>query len=146
MVHQEIQILRAKTADNMSENVIGVFGLPYSIATNFQINQRDYIVPMVVEEPSIVAGVSGAAKIIRKAGGFKASILESLLIGQIQLLGVKDIDQAISVIENAELNKHLKNIVIEMAIIYSMSCLEWLLLCTALFFQIIRRQNNPFYQ
>ena len=96
---QENQILRAKTADNMSENVIGVFGLPYSIATNFQINQRDYIVPMVVEEPSIVAGVSGAAKIIRKAGGFKASILESLLIGQIQLLGVKDIDQAISVIE-----------------------------------------------
>ena len=96
---QENQILRAKTADNMSENVIGVFGLPYSIATNFQINQRDYIVPMVVEEPSIVAGVSGAAKIIRKAGGFKASILESLLIGQIQLLGVKDIDQAITVIE-----------------------------------------------
>ena len=91
----EYQVLSAKNADNMSENVIGVFGLPYSIATNFQINQRDYIVPMVVEEPSIVAGVSGAAKIIRNAGGFKASISESLLIGQIQLLDIEEIDKAL---------------------------------------------------
>ena len=95
----EYQVLSAKNADNMSENVIGVFGLPYSIATNFQINQRDYIVPMVVEEPSIVAGVSGAAKIIRNAGGFKASISESLLIGQIQLLDIEEIDKALLAIE-----------------------------------------------
>ena len=82
------QVILTHTADNMSENVIGVFGLPLSIATNFLINDQDYLVPMVVEEPSIVAGVSSAAKIIRKSGGFIASIHESLLIGQIQLLGL----------------------------------------------------------
>ena len=59
------QVILTHTADNMSENVIGVFGSPLSIATNFLINDQDYLVPMVVEEPSIVAGVSSAAKIIR---------------------------------------------------------------------------------
>ena len=66
-------LLSLPIADRMIENVVGVFGLPFSIAPNFQVNGKDYIVPMVVEEPSIVAGVSGAANTIRECGGFVAS-------------------------------------------------------------------------
>ena len=66
-------VLRVAAADNMIENVIGVFGLPLAIAPNFLVNDKDYIVPMVVEEPSIVAGVSGAAKLFREYGGFSAT-------------------------------------------------------------------------
>jgi len=98
------QILPPNNADKMSENVIGVFGLPMSIATNFLINDKEYIVPMVVEEPSIVAGVSGAAKIIKKSGGFEAKMTESLLIGQIQLLSLNDINKAISILEKSKDN------------------------------------------
>ncbi|MFM1593271.1 MAG: hydroxymethylglutaryl-CoA reductase, degradative [Woeseiaceae bacterium] len=99
LLKSESQILSADIADNMSENVIGVFGLPFSIATNFLINNQDYIVPMVTEEPSIVAGVSGAAKIIRMSGGFSASIDQSLLIGQIQLLDIKDAAKIVDILE-----------------------------------------------
>ena len=99
LLKSESQVLQAHTADNMSENVIGVFGLPLSIATNFLINDQDYLVPMVVEEPSIVAGVSSAAKIIRMSGGFFASIDESLLIGQIQILEIKNIENIIDILE-----------------------------------------------
>ena len=64
----------------MSENVIGVFGLPLSIASNFLVNGKEYIVPMVVEEPSIVAGVSSAAKIIKNKI-IKLSLNEETVIG-----------------------------------------------------------------
>ena len=101
---KESQILSPNNADKMSENVIGVFGLPMSIATNFLINNKEYIVPMVVEEPSIVAGVSGAAKIIRKSGGFEAKMNESLLIGQIQVLSLNDINEAVSILEKSKDN------------------------------------------
>lgn len=105
------QVILTHTADNMSENVIGVFGLPLSIATNFLINDQDYLVPMVVEEPSIVAGVSSAAKIIRKSGGFIASIHESLLIGQIQLLDVKNIADTVGILEqNKKILIHSANL------------------------------------
>jgi hydroxymethylglutaryl-CoA reductase len=81
-------------ADNMIENVIGVYGLPLGIATNFQINQQDYLIPMVIEEPSVVAACSFAAKLVRDGGGFTTSSTEPLMIGQIQVLDVDDIDVA----------------------------------------------------
>ncbi len=89
------QLLTPELADKMIENVIGVFGLPFATAPNFRVNDRDYIVPMVVEEPSVVAGISGAAKTARTAGGFKATLTDPLLIGQIQLVDVAEPDPAV---------------------------------------------------
>jgi hydroxymethylglutaryl-CoA reductase len=80
-------ILSVERADKMIENVIGTYNLPLGIATNFQINGRDYLIPMVVEEPSIVAGASYAAKMVREGGGFEASSTEPLMIGQVQIVG-----------------------------------------------------------
>jgi hydroxymethylglutaryl-CoA reductase len=77
-------------ADRMSENVIGTFGLPLGIAVNFLINDRDYLIPMVIEEPSVVAAASHAAKLVREGGGFVAEAASSLMIGQIQVLGLDD--------------------------------------------------------
>lgn len=82
-------------ADLLIENVIGRFSLPFAIATNFRINGRDILVPMVIEEASVVAGCSYAAKLFRQGGGFRASADESIMIGQIQLLDLPDIDSAI---------------------------------------------------
>jgi len=73
--------LRPEDSDKMVENVIGVFGLPLGLGLNLLVNNKDYVVPMVVEEPSIIAAVSSAAKVVRKAGGFKSESLESILIG-----------------------------------------------------------------
>lgn len=80
--------LSMERADKMIENVVGTFNLPLGIATNFQINGRDILIPMVVEEPSIVAGASYAAKLVREGGGFHADSSEPLMIGQIQLVNV----------------------------------------------------------
>jgi hydroxymethylglutaryl-CoA reductase len=95
-------LLSAEGADRMVENVIGVFGLPLAVAPNFRINGRDYVVPMVVEEPSIVAAVSGAAKLSRSGGGFIVDAGESLLIGQILLTGVADPAATVLVLERAK--------------------------------------------
>ncbi len=81
-------LLNVHTADKMIENVIGVMGLPVGLALNFQINGRDYVIPLVVEEPSIVAALSSAAKTVRQAGGFKTRSTEHILIGQIQVVDV----------------------------------------------------------
>ncbi len=81
-------VLTIERADKMIENVIGTYNLPLGIATNFQINGRDYLIPMVVEEPSIVAGASYAARMVRAGGGFEASTSEPLMIGQVQLVHV----------------------------------------------------------
>ena len=81
-------VLDITDADNMIENVIGVMGLPIGLGLNFLINGRDYVVPMAVEEPSIVAGLTNAAKTARVAGGFNTSSTEPILIGQIQLIDV----------------------------------------------------------
>ena len=62
--------LEAGRADKMVENCVGVFGLPVGLGLNFQINDRDFVVPMVVEEPSVVAAVSNMAKVVRQSGGF----------------------------------------------------------------------------
>ncbi len=81
-------------ADHMIENVIGTFGLPIGIATNFLVNQRDYLVPMVIEEPSVVAAASNAARLFRAGGGFSASSDESIMIGQIQIVDLDDVETA----------------------------------------------------
>jgi hydroxymethylglutaryl-CoA reductase len=73
-------------ADTMVENAIGVFSLPLGIATNFQVNQKDYLVPMVIEESSVIAAASNAAKIAKIQGGFSAKADESFSIGQIQVV------------------------------------------------------------
>ena len=88
-------LLPVATADRMIENVVGTFGLPLAVATNFRVNDLDYLVPMVVEEPSIVAGSSAAARIARAGGGFKTEAGESLLAGQVQLVGLLDADKAV---------------------------------------------------
>ncbi len=90
------QVLAAVTADTMIENVVGVFGLPLAIAPNFIINERECIVPLVVEEPSIVAALSSAAALSRRNGGFMASIPESLLAGQIHVVGIENVDAAMT--------------------------------------------------
>jgi hydroxymethylglutaryl-CoA reductase len=90
------QVIAAATADRMIENVVGVFGLPMAIVPNFIVNNRECIVPLVVEEPSIVAGLSRAAAQARSTGGFSVSLEESLLAGQIHITGVADIDAAIA--------------------------------------------------
>ncbi|HNP70477.1 MAG TPA: hydroxymethylglutaryl-CoA reductase, degradative [Kouleothrix sp.] len=82
--------LTVERADKMIENVVGTFNLPLGIATNFQINGRDVLVPMVVEEPSIVAGASYAAKLVREGGGFQTSSTDPVMIGQIQLVNIAD--------------------------------------------------------
>jgi len=87
-------------ADKMVENAIGTFSLPLGIATNFKINGKDYVVPMVIEEPSVIAAASKGAKVARIKGGFEVSADESFSIGQIQMLDV-DIPSAISKIKNA---------------------------------------------
>ncbi|HET6516889.1 MAG TPA: hydroxymethylglutaryl-CoA reductase, degradative [Nitrosopumilaceae archaeon] len=86
-------------ADKMIENAIGIFSLPLGIATNFKINDKDYLVPMVIEEPSVIAAASKAAKIARVKGGFKVDADESFSIGQIQVLNADS--SAISKIEKA---------------------------------------------
>src|SRR6476620_7103760 len=63
-------VLKPEQADKMVENVIGVFSLPMGLGLNFLINGRPYIVPLVVEEPSIIAALSSAAKVVRNSGGF----------------------------------------------------------------------------
>ena len=80
--------LRLPVADNMIENVVGIFGLPLGVALNFLVNGRDYVVPLAVEEASIVAGLSGIGRITRLSGGFAAASSESLLIGQVQAVGM----------------------------------------------------------
>ncbi|WP_096270710.1 hydroxymethylglutaryl-CoA reductase, degradative [Paucisalibacillus globulus] len=84
------EALPIETADKMIENVIGTFPLPLGLGLNFLINGKDYIIPMAVEEPSIVASASHIAKIVRDAGGFKTEASERIMIGQIQVVGCND--------------------------------------------------------
>ena len=82
--------LDLERAERMIENVIGVYGLPLGIATNFRINGRDCLIPMVLEEPSVVAGLSYVARLVRRSGGFHAISDAPRMIGQIQILDVAD--------------------------------------------------------
>ncbi len=83
-------------ADKMIENVIGVMGMPIGLGLNFLINGKDYVIPMVVEEPSIVAALSGAAKMARSGGGFAAQSTDPVLIGQIQVVEIPDLARAVA--------------------------------------------------
>ena len=105
--NEELDILQSNNggisydkADKMVENAIGTFSLPLGIATNFKINSKDYIIPMVIEEPSVIAAASKGAKIARIKGGFEVTADESYSIGQIQVLDV-DIPSAIQKINNS---------------------------------------------
>ncbi len=82
--------LSVEQAQHMIENVVGTYALPLGIALNFVINGREVLIPMVVEEPSIVAGASFMAKLARAGGGFRARTSPPEMIGQIQILGVAD--------------------------------------------------------
>jgi len=82
--------LSTSQADHMIENVVGVHGLPLGIAANFLINGRDYLIPMAIEEPSVVAGASFAARLVRAGGGFIATSTPPEMIAQIQVLDLVD--------------------------------------------------------
>lgn len=84
--------------DRMVENAVGSFSLPLGIATNFVINGKEYLVPMAIEEPSVIAAASNAAKLAKSRGGFKASAESSIMRGQIQVTNLLDIKKAIHVI------------------------------------------------
>ena len=105
--NEELDILQSNNggisydkADKMVENAIGTFSLPLGIATNFKINSKDYLIPMVIEEPSVIAAASKGAKIARIKGGFEVTADESYSIGQIQVLDI-DIPSAIQKITNS---------------------------------------------
>jgi hydroxymethylglutaryl-CoA reductase len=83
--------LKLDIADRMIENVLGTFEVPLGIAVNFLINNKDYLVPMAIEESSVVAAASNAAKIARINGGFQTECTDPLMIGQIQILHIDDI-------------------------------------------------------
>ncbi|MFP3909106.1 MAG: hydroxymethylglutaryl-CoA reductase, degradative [Archaeoglobaceae archaeon] len=82
--------LDADLADQMIENVVGTFEFPLGVATNFLIDNKDYLIPMVIEEPSVVAAASNAARMARAEGGFTTSATPPHMIGQIQLLNMSD--------------------------------------------------------
>lgn len=86
--------LNHENADHMIENVVGLHSLPVGIGLNFLINGKDILIPMVVEEPSIVAGASFMAKLIRHGGGFTAISSPPEMIGQIQVINLKDLESA----------------------------------------------------
>lgn len=97
---EEVAVLRGEAglsleqADRMIENVVGRHTLPLGIALNFQVNDRDLLVPMAIEEPSVVAGASFAAKLVRAGGGFHAEASPPEMIGQIQVLDLDDLEAA----------------------------------------------------
>jgi hydroxymethylglutaryl-CoA reductase len=86
--------LDADTADKFVENVLGTYALPFGVALNVRVNGEDHVVPMVVEEPSVVAAASNAAKMVRAGGGFVAEVDPPLMTSQIQLIEVGDPDRA----------------------------------------------------
>lgn len=99
LTEEEVAVLREgglspDQADRMIENVVGRYSLPLGIALNFQVNGRDVVVPMAIEEPSVVAGASFAARLAREGGGFRAEASAPEMIGQIQVLDVPDIPAA----------------------------------------------------
>ena len=106
LTETELTVLEAgltpEQAEVMIENVVGRYALPLGLATNFLINRREVIVPMVVEEPSIVAGASYAAKLVRAGGGFQTSSTAPVMIGQLQILDLIDLEEAAAKIMAAE--------------------------------------------
>jgi hydroxymethylglutaryl-CoA reductase len=91
--------LQPSQADHMIENVVGTFELPLGIAVNFKVNGKDYLVPMAVEEPSVVAAISNSAKAVRAGGGFTCEASDPIMIGQIQVLDIPDMEAALAALE-----------------------------------------------
>ena len=87
---QKPSSLEVDLANRMIENVIGVIPVPLGVAVNFLINGKDYLIPMAIEEPSVVAAASNAAKMTRKKGGFTTSTTGPIMIGQIQTVNIED--------------------------------------------------------
>ncbi len=83
--------LSTEQANHMIENAVGIYGLPLGIATNFLINGQDRLIPMVIEEPSVVAAMSNAARLFREGGGFQTSSDEPIMIGQLQVLDLENV-------------------------------------------------------
>jgi hydroxymethylglutaryl-CoA reductase len=94
--------LPLEAADHMIENVVGAFPLPLGIGVNFLINNRDYLIPMAIEEPSVVAAASYAAKMVREGGGFHTSSTPPVMIGQIQVVDIADADKTKQRVLNAK--------------------------------------------
>lgn len=96
LAEEEVRLLKnfgnldPATADRMIENVIGAMSYPFAVAVNFLINGRDYIVPMVIEEPSVVAAASNAARVMRRDGGITSVATDPIMIGQIQVVNLKN--------------------------------------------------------
>src|SRR5262252_8750276 len=84
--------LRAETADKFVENVLGTYALPFGVALNVQVNGKDHLAPMVIEEPSVVAAASNAAKMVRAGGGFAVEVDPPLMTSQVQLFDVRDVE------------------------------------------------------
>ncbi|XXF80339.1 hydroxymethylglutaryl-CoA reductase, degradative [Myxococcaceae bacterium GXIMD 01537] len=89
-----VSVLDSSLANQMIENAVGTFSLPLGLGLNLVVNGREHLVPMAVEEPSVVAAVSFAAKIVREAGGFSAEADDSMMIGQVQLTRYGDPSEA----------------------------------------------------
>ena len=94
--------LTLEAADKMIENVVGTMAYPFGIAVNFKLNGRDRLVPMAIEEPSVVAAASNMARLMRDGDGIKTSTTEPVMIGQIQVLDVPNIDEAIRNLNEAK--------------------------------------------
>lgn len=86
--------ISAEAADHMIENVVGMHSLPLGIALNFMVNGKDVLVPMTLEEPSVVAGASFMAKLARAGGGYQATTTDPLMIGQMQVINVTNLNEA----------------------------------------------------
>ncbi|HEX3777136.1 MAG TPA: hydroxymethylglutaryl-CoA reductase, degradative [Polyangiaceae bacterium] len=93
--------LDSATADKVVENVLGIYGLPFGVALNVRVNGTDRLVPMVVEEPSVIAAASNAARMVRHSGGFRAEVAEALMIGQVQITDVEHPSEAVAKLEAA---------------------------------------------
>ena len=91
---KEQQGLPLSIADQLTENVLSTFDLPFSLAPYFLINGQDYVLPMVTEEPSVVAAASFAAKLIQRSGGFTTQVHQRQMIGEIALTDVRDVEMA----------------------------------------------------
>src|SRR5919199_6231055 len=102
---KDISIFKFEDINKMIENAIGIFQIPLGIANNFVINNREYLIPMAIEEPSVIAASSNAAKIAKEAGGFKAHADKSIMIGQIQLVSSFDINN------NIDMHKIIEKII-----------------------------------
>ena len=105
LTEDEVAILKSngglsiEAADRMTENVVGSIAYPFSVAVNFRVNGKDYLVPMAGEEPSVVAAASNMARLMRAGEGVVATTTDPIMIGQIQILEVPDMDKAIKTLE-----------------------------------------------